>query len=401
MYLLLAIIALTGFQKDCGVSPGIVKENVIISSQAHTVITNQDSIFFIKTEADFYQRLYASGELESLSPSILNEENKKLVSVGNGRGLFKVKCRRSWYLFEDDFSFSHDNSVTALVGFVSGSLAESSTVIDSKRNERDDIAVFSIQNHSAGIYVRNTNFFAYSYTQALTCISPWNSGRAQRGAGILVTPRHVVFAAHWNPAVRPGWQIRFIDSTNGVHTRTVLGYTNVVSDYGSGNENDIAVCVLDQDLDEKITPAKVLPSPEQTYSYSPFLSKKLFNTIGMSCLWFDQNENGYINYLISVSFFCSLPNLSPMSSVCLNTHTNESWTKAPIGGDSGSGLFVDVGNNQLALVTTLSTAYSGPYHGNYVQDINDTIAELDTKFGLNTGYQIGVVDLSAYPIYGD
>lgn len=108
--------------------------------------------------------------------------------------------------------------------------------------------VYSTQDHATPSYVRSTTCWGAGFD--LTCVSPWNSGNAHLWAGTAITPRHIVMANH--AYVQTGATIRFITSTGGVVTRTVSNSMQVGS-------TDIRIGLLDSDLPDSITPAKLLP----------------------------------------------------------------------------------------------------------------------------------------------
>ena len=55
----------------------------------------------------------------------------------------------------------------------------------------------------------------------ITCVSPWNSSGGHKKAGTLVTPRHIIGAAHYEYSV--GTVVRFVEKNGTVHDRTVTG----------------------------------------------------------------------------------------------------------------------------------------------------------------------------------
>jgi hypothetical protein len=119
-----------------------------------------------------------------------------------------------------------------------------------------EMPIYSAQDHSGGVYTRNTSNWAYSKVQAMTAISPWNSDASFRKAGILVSPRHVLFATHYRPA--DGSTIRFVQADNTVVTRTISGVIELPM---TGPQYpDIAIAKLDSDVPSGISFAKVLPS---------------------------------------------------------------------------------------------------------------------------------------------
>ena len=58
------------------------------------------------------------------------------------------------------------------------------------------IRIFSTQDHTHKVYVRNKDCWAYGLD--LTSISPWNSDFRNKKAGTLISPRHVLWARHYS-----------------------------------------------------------------------------------------------------------------------------------------------------------------------------------------------------------
>ncbi len=55
-----------------------------------------------------------------------------------------------------------------------------------------------------GVFIRNTNCWAVDLD--LTCCGPWNSYLGKKMAGTLISPRHVLFAAHYDQIPTPSSQ---------------------------------------------------------------------------------------------------------------------------------------------------------------------------------------------------
>lgn len=162
-----------------------------------------------------------------------------------------------------------------------------------------DLAIYSVQDHAATNYIRNTNCWAYGLD--LTCCSPWNStgdgaAAGKRGlpsgqfrAATAITSRHVLSSNHYhllqNWGNNPDGELRFVTQDNQVITRHAVGYTPVrVPDatitnmlsiraiesmaYTNVGSADYVVLRLDEELPDSITPAKRLP--DDWMSYIPY-----------------------------------------------------------------------------------------------------------------------------------
>ena len=76
--------------------------------------------------------------------------------------------------------------------------------------------VYTSQDHATSGYMRNEDLWCKDLD--LTCISPWNSSGGHKKAGTLVTPRHVIGAAHYEYSI--GAVVRFVEQNSGGRMRT-------------------------------------------------------------------------------------------------------------------------------------------------------------------------------------
>lgn len=117
-------------------------------------------------------------------------------------------------------------------------------------------------------FVRNPNCWAYDID--LTCCSPWNmhptlrlpggylTTTSNHTAGTLISPRHVIFCKHYDFYPPIGSDIRFITKNNETITRNIINIIEVEPISGNGN-TDYAIGLLDSDIPDSISFAKVLP----------------------------------------------------------------------------------------------------------------------------------------------
>ena len=77
--------------------------------------------------------------------------------------------------------------------------------------------MYNTKDHNHQHYVRNPECWASDLD--LTCISPWNSQLRNRKAGTLISPRHAVWARHYN--IRVNSTLRFV-STDGYVSSPIL-----------------------------------------------------------------------------------------------------------------------------------------------------------------------------------
>ena len=59
--------------------------------------------------------------------------------------------------------------------------------------------LYSAQDHATPSYTRDASCWANDIVAKLTAISPWNSHGSYTQAGVLISPRHVLFATHFFP----------------------------------------------------------------------------------------------------------------------------------------------------------------------------------------------------------
>ncbi len=270
-----------------------------------------------------------------------------------------------------------------------------------------DLAIYSVQDHAATNYVRNTNCWAAGLD--LTCASPWNSIGAQRRAQTLILPDVMIASAHyhgswandafadgvrtadewnWNPAAT-NWTVRFVDATNGIYERTVVAagvvigsdesITNnlspwYVEEWGATNaQPDYVLFRLGEPLPESIAPAARLPDNWMewlpvTQGFTNELNNQRFlenypivmtdqqerATIGESvwaglgsCAGYQSDYGGYLSGLFS-----------PPTRYFQCRETFAPFYRDKIVGDSSSPMLLFV-NGRPVLTGTLTTGFGG------------------------------------------
>ncbi len=242
------------------------------------------------------------------------------------------------------------------------------------------LRIYASQQHAANppVYIRNTNGWAYDLD--LTCISPWNSSGGVYYAGTLISPRHVLYAAHFPPPV--GAVMRFISKTNSVVERTVIATRNVL---GSGYCPDFGVGLLDANVPSEITFARVLPDS---------WSNKFQNTYGMYLpgLCLDQEEKALVTDVNTLLQAANTTNA--LASFITPLDTNRlAFYESKVGGDSGNPAFWII-DNQLVLLTVWT--FGGAGAGTSIVKNKPLINQLMSQVG--GGYQLAEMDLSEYPV---
>lgn len=268
--------------------------------------------------------------------------------------------------------------------YVNGSLAKNcSDSVDTRLVNKDPSTaknIFSTQNHSTQTYVRNSG--CWTSDLDLTSISPWNSSSGATRAGTLISPRHIVFAAHFQ--INNGATIRFIDNDNNVVSRTMVSKLTHPA-YSNNIYPDITIGVLDSDVPNSISFAKILP--QNWVNYLPNLSE-LYT---LPCLVLDQEEKALVSDLYSYSFTSAERMASftvPKNSTRLLFYENI------IMGDSGNPAFLII-NDELVIITVWTSGGSGA-GTNIAYFKNDINTMMSTLGG---GYQLTEVDLSGFNYY--
>jgi len=231
--------------------------------------------------------------------------------------------------------------------------------------------VYTSQDHATSGYMRNEDLWCKDLD--LTCISPWNSSGGHKKAGTLVTPRHVIGAAHYEYSV--GAVVRFVEKNGSVHNRTVIGKARHPK--YKPHYPDLTIYTLDSDLPSTITPCSVMPS-----NYSSHLDN--VPGIKIPCLGFDQEEKALI--------------IDWNSGGRMRTPTDSKrriFHESKIKGDSGNPAFL-IFNGKLVLMTvwTFGGAGGGTPIAKHIADINDMIATADTQAGVTTNYTVTEADFS-------
>lgn len=222
--------------------------------------------------------------------------------------------------------------------------------------------IFSSINHTTATYIRNTGCWAYGID--LTPISVWNSQGGNQRGGILISPRHVLMAAHF-PITGT---LRWVTNDNQVVSGSTSGHASI-------NGTDLRIAVLSGDV-TGVSYSKVFSNLFTGY----------FNTSGIPVFFTDQEEKALIGQ--------TTRNFSNEVEIVQSSEVYRSgFYELPIGGDSGGPLCGIIGNEVVAL-TTFYYANSGPYISYYYTGVNAAINSL----GNSNGYQLTPVSQNYFPV---
>lgn len=239
--------------------------------------------------------------------------------------------------------------------------------------------IFSAQDHVTATYVRNTGCWAYNID--LTPISPWNSAGANYQAGTLVSPKHVMFAAHY--AVPAGTTIRFVDSGNVVTTRTITGITTLPT-YTSYYP-DCTIGGLDSDVPAGISFATILPS-----TYTGYLPGGVSRIPTIAT---DYEEKALVTDLSTMTMGSGMYGAMVAYQVPIDSKRVQFY-EDKIGGDSGNPSFIVV-NGKLVLLNVWT--FGGPGGGTNITYWKNDLNTIMTNLG--GGYTLTEADLSAFATY--
>ena len=202
--------------------------------------------------------------------------------------------------------------------------------------------------------------------------------------GTLISRRHVLFVEHYNYHPSAGATIHFVDNNNNVVIRTITAVEKHPSVAEGGTYPDITIGILNEDVPNTISFAKILP--DDYINYLPGFNMNLGIPARLPVYIADQAENALISDLSSLgtSFACSAPSDS----------RRQSFYESMIGGDSGSPVCFII-NNSLVILGTVTWAGAGAGTSTqpFKNDINTIMANLGGT------YQLTPIDLSSFPIF--
>lgn len=369
----------------------------IISGSSSSQETTRDTVFDVYTGATFdtvaQMQAAVAGlarnqpvVMESLDPSIgtldasgriFRQSDGHLRIKASTIGNYPASVTERVRVFRNVGSVSHQ-----FASFAPGSVARaiydtlwSRLIGHDPVTEWQMIELFSVYNPAANAFAYNEACWALDFN--LAPIAAWypvyNNGKQ---AGTLISPRHYVAAWHFKH--EPGYQIKYVDYANVVHTRTIVDRVHLGADMELG--------VLNADLPESVGFCKVLPSDWQDY-LGPSVSSDVANfaqTFGPPALAVNQMRRCYavqrLHYL-GTSQVGYYPNLiQPPDGFIYGTQI----------GDSGSAMGYLL-EGELILVNIIGgTPLLPASYG----DVNAAMTDL------GGGYQLTEADFSAYTNFG-
>lgn len=247
------------------------------------------------------------------------------------------------------------------------------------KSAAQSLNIFTTQNHAEQNYLRNPEVWAHTIPNCLTCLSPWNSTGGQKRAGTLISPRHILFAAHYQ--IGTGATVRFVQMDGTVVNRTMTS-KKTHPDY-EPYYPDITIGLLDEDVPAGISFARVLP--DEWEDYLP--SQNTENDGRLPCLTLDQEEKALVTDLYRETHNTTF--MAPTDNKRLEFYETK------VGGDSGNPAILPV--NGLPVLLTVWT-YGGAGRGTSVREHKVAINQIMTDLG--GGYQLTEIDLTGFTNFG-
>ncbi len=380
----------SGFSKNFN-SVSFLPSQRLVSGEFDSVVTIEDKDYDRILSASFYQegRVSVSGgthpiAFASRDPSVATvSPTGEITHVSDGETEIEIRVGRVKTAVGVSTEFVAAGALDVFLKYTAGSLRRAAAdgvdlLTDGLTPSDTTKKLFTTQNHATGTYVRNPNVWCASLAQKLTCASPWNSRGGATRAGVAISPRHVLCAAHY--PLSNGDTIRFVD-VNGVGVDSTILATKTHPSYSSSTlYPDFQVCLLSEDLPPSITPCRVAPSPSALTGYMP-------GSGFLRCLYLDQEEKALVSDV-----------QTPLFSCADFVYSNQPFKEELVGGDSGNPVFVNL-EGELVLFSLLSRGgvlSGGSFIGEQLTEINSMIAAVDALAGISTGYRPVEADLFAY-----
>ena len=362
------------------------------------IVTNKDTVNYVITSSsgikDFdIDIIYKpSGIIANIASvvssntSIASNGINSVSGISSGNVLLNIQTFNGYndsiYIDVNYLPIGSTINQETFISYVNGSLSKHiSDNVDTRiatSNPSVTQPVYSVQNHNDGIYVRNNNFLFSNVD--FTCASPWNSYGGVNRAGVLISPRHMLFAAHYPILI--GSTVRFVTQNNVLVTRTIsntLTHPQYNSPYTYNN--DIQIALLDSDVPNTINFCQILP-----INYGKYLPSLKRNT-EIPIIIIDQSE------LISISNLYQLDLQAKSIGQDLSS-PRRAFYRELYTGDSGSPAFLII-NNIPIIIFVATYGFGGS--GAFVTLQKDAINTMMSQLG--GGYQLTEINLSSFSSY--
>lgn len=270
-------------------------------------------------------------------------------------------------------------------------------------DEGGTLPLFSSIDHSAASYVKSTTCWIDFYQLNGLAVSFALNGNNwfQNNSPSLITPRHAVNVRHHGVAVKDLSKVRFLANDGQIHTRTVIGVSDPITN--GGLSDDLVLLTLSSDLPATVVPFEVAGEWMRTQlgqigdnsweftsgSYGFSVNQNFQAAVvmfGRGISKYNMSKVG--GHFLSIAFNCGSAATSTANTQ-LDNYVD--FTLNVYGGDSGKPLFVR--HDGKSVIASLFTGVSfGPFIGaENGQVVNDMILSADTDAGVSTGYTVSIV----------
>jgi|GEM_PF-2332479 len=288
----------------------------------------------------------------------------------------------------------------------SNALANAAHAIDSRlvgKNPANALGIFGefvayTNNAANGIFIRNPDCWAADID--LTCCSPWHNfvwtlwppiRGGNEYAGTLISPRHVLFAAHFDQ-IATNTTMTFVDMNNQAVTRTLVDKRAHTNLYGVGSTvlRDFTVGILNEDVPPSISFAKILPDDYADYLHTGY---------GLPCIRLDRKERALVGNISSLETTYTHPvggiDYRVTTAKPPDESLRDSFHEGLMDGDSGNPCFLIINSQPVILTVWTGTEYGSSIHS-HKSALNYVMSWLSNKVGATTNYQLTEIDLSGF-----
>lgn len=274
-------------------------------------------------------------------------------------------------------------------------------------NAESDRELYIVRNPDSDIFTRNPSVWTNDFAQSLTCVSSFNdpTGTSRDGlhVGTLITPRHVIAAAHTHMA--NGDVMSFVDVDNNVYERTVLTSYTVSVDLSVNLQQrpDVSVAVLDEELPAEITPCLVPPANFDDYFIDP-TSLSQGNIYPLLSLRVSNQQEAVVQLVSAVNGRGNGINIvTPFSGgntpQSLAEYPHISQYCRPIYGPESGKPFILLIEGRSVVLSVLRNAFASTGIHHFIDEINAVIRKVDSRLDADTGYVVNTVNLSNFKRY--
>lgn len=252
-------------------------------------------------------------------------------------------------------------------------------------------------------YARSATFFGAGVD--LTAISPYNSRGYWLMGGVLVSPRHALFDAHWPVSV--GDVVTFIDADDNARTGTVAAVMNHPLYVPFAHGVDIQIVVFEADVDASITPMKTLPSNWREWMPAlPGIPAEAYFDVAERYRFYDVpvlHTTKAEKVAVTDGVGAGTDNMGNVHRMITHVPdlgtTRYSFYVAALPGDCGNPIFGLVSGEAVLLAMLNGGVANGSFVPDLIDSINQCMSDLsDSIAGVygNDEYQLTTVDLSGF-----